>query len=329
MGPTLPLYGSMKRLGNPNIAATASLVLAATLALPPAASLAQSTAAPTSAPTVPGDGIRIELSAGGLSVQANGIALGELLVEIARQADLTLEIDGGVETWKAVQGSLAEIVTVSYQGLTLAEVIEELLSGHSYLLRAADSGGPGGYLWLSLPETRTDREPLHSPTEGRASAEETERLETLLERLTDPDHRKRVRAVLALGEFDAERATTAVAVAAQSDLHASVRSEAAYALGQIGDETARAALSQVLLDPEHRVREAAVAAFVDIGDEESAWALAPMLADLEPSVREEAVYALAAIGGTTATSLLESALSDQDDEVVDAARDVLEDRSER
>ncbi len=141
--------------------------------------------------------------------------------------------------------------------------------------------------------------------------------------LTAEDVGSRVKAVAELSDDECEQAGLVLAVAALFDDKVAVREEAAYALGEIDDESAVKVLQLVLMDPSRRVREAAIDSVSGIGGEDAAWALASALTDTSGALREEAVYALGEIGGEQAIALLQQAAADKKKSVREAAAEML------
>jgi hypothetical protein len=109
-----------------------------------------------------------------------------------------------------------------------------------------------------------------------------------------------------------------VLISALEDESEDVRSDAAKALGDIGDISAVEPLSQVLLeDEEYSVRGAAAQALGEIGDPSAIDSLnQSLLGDENSSVRSAVTKALAAIGDTGAVETLCEALITDEDEFV-------------
>ncbi len=239
---------------------------------------------------------QVEAYAGSVSVTAREAALEDVLGEIVRQADLTLELDG----------SLSGTTSQSFQDLPLAAAIHRLLKSRSFILEYANKPGSGPRPYrLSI---LADGPAAPSETSPRPPAEL---------------RHARLLAVSALAAEGGEEATRALVAAALNDADAAVRREAVHALGEVAGETGIATLEQALMDADRGVRESAAAAFADIGTERAAQALGAALSDADPSLREEAVDALGDIGGPTATALLRAALDDVEPTVREAAAEYL------
>jgi HEAT repeat protein len=86
---------------------------------------------------------------------------------------------------------------------------------------------------------------------------------------------------------------------------AEVRSRAAEALGDLGDETATEALIVALADEDRFVRKMAATAFTKLRDPRAIEPLIDALADGDPFVREKAAEALGFLGDQRAIEPLE------------------------
>lgn len=93
---------------------------------------------------------------------------------------------------------------------------------------------------------------------------------------------------------------------------ADARSNAANALGKLGDKSAVPELIQTLKDPIAGARANAAAALGNLGDKSAVPALMGALKDKEGSVREWAAWALGKLGDKSAIPALIEALSDQE-----------------
>lgn len=155
----------------------------------------------------------------------------------------------------------------------------------------------------------------------------------LIEALQDPDVHVCTSAIRALGELNSEAAISALVSMLQSpdlllrraatyelgktrnlatipalikvlqhDQESGIRSTAAYALGEIGNETAISGLLEALRDEAVRVRESVVEALGKLGGKTALSALLDVLANEveEASVRGNAIYALSKFKGEAA-----------------------------
>jgi len=114
------------------------------------------------------------------------------------------------------------------------------------------------------------------------------------------------------------RVTNAL-IAALDDVDELVVVAAADALGEVGADTATAALAGVAsVHADARCREAAVAALGSIGDEAGLDAILSALED-KPAIRRRAVVALSAYSGALVEAALARALEDKDWQVRQAA----------
>jgi len=121
-----------------------------------------------------------------------------------------------------------------------------------------------------------------------------ENLETLLQKLKDPDPFVRVEAVQALGEIQKEQSLVAVC-GCLNDENIYVRAYAAEALGKIGQVDISLTLSKLLPalnDPSPYVRAMMLAALGELQDERAADSIRKLLQDEDESVRGMAAWAL-------------------------------------
>jgi|KBSSwiStaDraftv2_1062776.scaffolds.fasta_scaffold303190_1 HEAT repeat protein len=142
----------------------------------------------------------------------------------------------------------------------------------------------------------------------------------------DKDEFVRREAVFALGESHSRAATTMLVDLMLHDKKPSVRGAAAVALGQIGDESALAALSQVVAGQESKKKKSksfeeefivrsAVRSLGQIGSHSSVPTLISALQDEANSIetRREAATALGSIGDPSALSALQAAAAANND----------------
>lgn len=115
----------------------------------------------------------------------------------------------------------------------------------------------------------------------------------------------------------ADSAAVAALIAALDDSVASVRTAAAYALGELGDEMAAAALARVVRrDADAGVRRIAAWALGEIGDPAAVAALGDAVrSDADREVRRTAAWALGEIGSADAVPALGVAVRSGDTEV--------------
>ena len=105
-----------------------------------------------------------------------------------------------------------------------------------------------------------------------------------------------------------------------------VRSNAAFALGELGSKEAVPQLLALLNDPHERVRKSGAKALGMIGARE---AVAPLIQALNHDtsliVRKSAIRSLGQIGGPQAMQAVEAAASDPDIIIADMAKKAMED----
>ncbi len=133
--------------------------------------------------------------------------------------------------------------------------------------------------------------------------------------------RTRAQAAHALGDVtspeDRARAVPAL-VAALTDGHPVVRTEAALALGELGSEDALEPLAERIDDPTPVVRQSALIALGRLGNGKSFAAVAQALREGPPDVRFQAATSLVEIDPERARPALLPALDDDSGEVVSA-----------
>ena len=134
------------------------------------------------------------------------------------------------------------------------------------------------------------------------------RLEALLK---DKDPDTRAAAARALGRNAYASAVPAL-LAALEDADETVRSEALFALGQIGNPDARDTVRRVAgSNVSPAIRQEAIRALGKLAGDGAAEAVLPFLADPDPTLRREAAVALAATGDAVAGADLAPLLTDE------------------
>ena len=147
-------------------------------------------------------------------------------------------------------------------------------------------------------------------------------VESLINALTDDDHKAREAIAEALGGYRDERVVEPL-IAALKDEEPRVREAAARALGDVNDVQAVEPLIEALKDEEPKVREAAARALGcfkgGVKDKLAVEPLIEALKDEEPKVREAAASALEDVNDVQAVEPLIEALKDEENEVRRAA----------
>jgi HEAT repeat protein len=164
--------------------------------------------------------------------------------------------------------------------------------------------------------------------EPDGTPERDARLVRLQAALFDEDPKKRLAAVAELEDVGEREPFHGLLTDALLDPHPSVREEAAYALGQIGNAEDLPLLAHALVDPDDGVREAAIVALTEFGGDEAARTLAVALSDEDVELREEALHALVEIGGDVAVVLVRQALADEEAAIRELAIEALEELAE-
>lgn len=151
-------------------------------------------------------------------------------------------------------------------------------------------------------------------------------VESLINALTDDDHKGREAIAEALGGYRDERVVEPL-IAALKDEEPRVREAAARALGDVNDVQAVEPLIEALKDEEPKVREAAARALGcfkgGVKDKLAVEPLIEALKDEEPKVREAAASALEDVNDVQAVEPLIEALKDEEKEVREAAASAL------
>ena len=127
-----------------------------------------------------------------------------------------------------------------------------------------------------------------------------ETVESLLEKLADPDPFVRVAAVQALGEIRQERILDSLC-GCLADENLYVRGYAAEALGKIGDLDTRVALEKLSVapnDPSPYVRSMMALALGELQDKRAMETVRKLLQDDDENVRKMAAWALNRIEGS-------------------------------
>jgi len=104
-----------------------------------------------------------------------------------------------------------------------------------------------------------------------------------------------------------------------------LRRQGIFALERVAqqDPQARAAIRQMLQDPDPRVRSAALDTLADIGDKESIAGVSQLLSDADANIRRETIDALARLQGREAGADIAQLLRDADPAVRERAADAL------
>ena len=151
-------------------------------------------------------------------------------------------------------------------------------------------------------------------------------VESLINALTDDDHKGREAIAEALGGYRDERVVEPL-IAALKDEEPRVREAATRALGNVNDVQAVEPLIEALKDEEPKVREAAARALGcfkgGVKDKLAVEPLIEALKDEEPKVREAAASALEDVNDVQAVEPLIEALKDEEKEVREAAASAL------
>ncbi|HEX6745808.1 MAG TPA: HEAT repeat domain-containing protein [Longimicrobium sp.] len=151
---------------------------------------------------------------------------------------------------------------------------------------------------------------------GSMSGLDPRSVAALIEALrTDQDETVRTTAAWALGQIENRTATPALVSAMTGDRSVSVRRTAAWALGQMEDPAAVDGLARAMRDADAEVRVTAIWALGQIEDRRAVPALTAALRDGDASIRQKSAWALGQIEDRSAVPGLAAALRDSDREV--------------
>ncbi len=216
----------------------------------------------------------IDLTDGLLTVSVQDVPLKEVLEEVARQSDLTLE----------GHASMTDRVTILFDRVPFESGLHLLVRGQRYLLvsdQEHDAGQPplksprvlrifpGGGPFPPGPVPRVDdRKRVES---SGNSTPDIPRLLAVLERSDDTWEEED--AILALGHTEAADVALPLSRLALTDEDPVVRVAAIHALVKIGGDEAARGLALALQDEEPQIRRRAVEALRQVGGGESSPAL--------------------------------------------------------
>jgi hypothetical protein len=190
--------------------------------------------------------IRVEIESGLLSLETRDAPLHEVMYEIGEIA--------GFET--VLVGSFTEplLVSASFENLSVREAVERLVRAENRIIVYAPSAGDAGsrvitrVLLLQAGTTATDMTLTESQSIASGSEEDVRayKLARLISMLQPEQVEEvRIRAAMALGNFQDERAVKALE-SALYDIFPTVRLQAINALGRIANEQASEALINFL-----------------------------------------------------------------------------------
>ncbi len=161
----------------------------------------------------------------------------------------------------------------------------------------------------SAPETRA----AAARALGRLGTEEG--VDPLLAALSDSDGSVRLEAIFALGQIGDTAARDALRRVAGSNAAEEERDEAVLALGKLGGDGAAEAILPFLADPIALIRADAAIALARTADSVAAVDLRPLLADSEPKVRAGAAWAVGRLKAAGLADDLRALLNDADPSV--------------
>jgi hypothetical protein len=247
-----------------------------------------------------GDGLRIHLDAGLLTLEAQGVPLGEVIGAVGELA--------GFET--ILVGDLDSSVTASFTGLPVWGALEQLLGNTNRIVvyneaeRSADRVVVR--LWLLASSDAVGDPIILTPEQ-----------DIFDDNLQHTNAKTRSLAVLRLGNAGAsDEVLEALAQALRGDEDPLVRTRAANALAKLGDERAVPVLESALLDEHSTVRTAVIHALGQIGGESATIALGELLLHSTNSrERVVATWGLASQDSPVAREYLDAVANDPDKQV--------------
>ncbi len=150
-----------------------------------------------------------------------------------------------------------------------------------------------------------------------------EEVKKIIDSLSDPLPAIRTSAVQEAGKMKLKEAFGKLTELLEKDESPLVRDNAAFALGELGDNRAVPYLIKALRDSDEWVRKSAAKALGILKSKESFDALCQCLNDQSPTVRRTVARALAQIGDKRAIGLIKPLLNDENVLVKKYARDAL------
>ena len=152
------------------------------------------------------------------------------------------------------------------------------------------------------------------PLTSQAQNVTDQNLDSLVKNLQDPDKDVRSEAAWALG-YLGDKAAVQPLIEALKDRNEDVRYASARALGNLGDKTAVPSLIAALKDPNKDVRSEVVKSLGTLRDKAAVPPLIAALRDPDRDVRSEVVWTLGDLGDKTTVPPLIAALKDPNKEV--------------
>lgn len=251
----------------------------------------------------------VDVSDGNATVIAEGVAIRDVLEEIALQS--------GIIVYS--RDALDAHVSYSIQENSTPALIRRVLKNRNFTLHYvsdAATGLPvfGSRLWI-LASGATGTNPVWSVGQPardwtlRYSAGDTEK--------------NRLSAISNIATWDDSSEVGADLLAATSDPAVAVREEAVHVLGELNKPESLSYLKNALYDPERKVRVAAIGALVESGADNAAILLAELLHDRDQAIRSEVIHAMVDIGGNIAHHYLQQALADVNEQNREMAAEYL------
>jgi hypothetical protein len=266
---------------------------------------------------------------GRLSVRGGEAPLDAVLEAIAAQAEVAITI----------RGDPGMVRPQAFANLRLDAGIRRLVGERRLMMVFQPADGPGElgrlqevWVYSDLPSddvgsprqglTRTLGKVGKSPptaTEAQAAPAPPSYQE-----LAKKGKGERLAAIRTLARQQDDAAIEVLSALLAHDPDGTVRRIAASALGNIGGESAAAALEVALADQDVEVRVQAMRGLHVINGETAATSLGELaLRDPDPALRRQAVHLLATLRDDVARSTIDLAASDPDDAVRKAAEEAL------
>jgi len=262
-----------------------------------------------------GGSLLVDVQAGAVTLQVDGVPLDEVLGEIRAKSGISL----------VIHGSRPEKVSADFASLPLEDALRRLIEKNFLLLFAPAPGEPILEVWVGGSVGSRSRPSEASPEHGGPTRSEESILDSLSPAASRAEARQRSMALLALGRSGASGALGPALRALEEDPDPDVRGSAIWALEDLGGPQATAAMTVAMSgDGDASVRQRAMEAVVRVGGEQVLEPLARALKeDPEPFLRYEALVNLSDIGGAHVIASLHQALGDPHELIRSKAEEML------
>jgi HEAT repeat protein len=173
-----------------------------------------------------------------------------------------------------------------------------------------DAAVPGLIRALQHGDWRVRKFAAYGLGEAEPELDRAQAVTALVDRLGDSNTDVRDQSAWALGEIEDAAAVAALAETLQRDAEPRVRRRAAWALAEIEHESAVPVLVATLKDPDLALRKESLRALGEIESPLAVEGLVGVLTDADVTMRKQAAWALAEIEDAAAVPALAAALND-------------------